>query len=109
KDAVDEALGAWIADRTKREVMETLGKAGIPAGAVFDTDELINDPYLRKRGAFGTVDHPLRGPVTIPGWPVKMTDSRVALSCAPLLGQDNAQVYGELLGCTREQLEALRA
>src|SRR5439155_5572170 len=59
KDAVDEALGAWIADRTKREVMETLGKAGIPAGAVFDTDELINDAYLRKRGAFGTVDHPL--------------------------------------------------
>ena len=30
-DAVDEALRPWIAQRTKREVMETLGKAGIPA------------------------------------------------------------------------------
>src|SRR6266849_6530713 len=46
-DAVDETLRPWIAQRTKREVMETLGKAGIPAGAVFDTNELINDAFLR--------------------------------------------------------------
>jgi hypothetical protein len=26
-----------------------------------------------------------------------------------MLGQDNAGVYGELLGCTPEQLDALRA
>jgi formyl-CoA transferase len=57
---------------------------------------------------FDTIDHPVRGPVTIPGWPVKMSDSNVPLKSAPLLGQDNAQVYGELLGCTPEQLEALR-
>jgi len=108
-DAVDEALKPWIAQRTKREVMETLGQAGIPAGAVFDTNELINDAFLRERGAFGTVDHPVRGQVTIPGWPVKMTDSTVALKPAPLLGQDNPEVYGELLGRTPEQLNALRA
>ncbi|HLZ30040.1 MAG TPA: CoA transferase [Chloroflexota bacterium] len=108
-DAVDEALNPWIAQRTKREVMETLGQAGIPAGAVFDTNELINDAFLRERGAFGTVDHPVRGQVTIPGWPVKMTDSTVALKPAPLLGQDNPEVYGELLGRTPEQLNALRA
>ena len=51
----------------------------------------------------------MRGKVTIPGWPVKMTDSKVALKSAPLLGQDNPQVYGELLGRTPEQLDALRA
>jgi formyl-CoA transferase len=109
KDAVDDVLQPWISERDKREVMETLGKAGIPAGAVFDTDELLNDPYLRERGAFGTIDHPIRGQVTIPGWPVKMSDSSVPLVAAPILGQDNAQVYAELIGCTPEQLEALRA
>lgn len=109
KDAVDEVLKPWIAERDKREVMDTLGKAGIPAGAVFDTNELLNDRFLRDRGAFGTVDHPMRGQVTIPGWPVKMSDSNVPLASAPLLGQDNSQVYAELLGCTPEQLDALRA
>jgi formyl-CoA transferase len=89
--------------------METLGKAGIPAGAVFDTNELINDPYLRERGMFPTVQHPARGPVTMPGWPVKMSDSCVPVTAAPLLGQDNASLYGQLLGYSPEQLDALRA
>ena len=109
RDAVDDVLKPWIAERSKHEVMETLGKAGIPAGAVFDTNELINDPFLLQRGTFGTIDHPVRGPVTIPGWPVRMSESRVPLKSAPLLGQDNIDVYGELLGCTPEQVDALRA
>jgi formyl-CoA transferase len=109
RDDVDELLGPWIAQRTKREVMETLGRAGIPAGAVFDTDELLNDAFLRERGMFCTVDHPVRGPVTMPGWPVKMSDSSVPLVSAPLLGQDNAQVYSDLLGCTLDQLQDLQS
>jgi formyl-CoA transferase len=109
RDAVDEIINPWVAQRTKREVMETLGRAGIPAGAVFDTDELINDPFLRQRGMFATVDHPVRGQLTMPGWPVQMSDSCVPLTAAPLLGQVNSQVYGELLGYTPEQLATLHA
>jgi formyl-CoA transferase len=89
--------------------METLGKAGVPAGAVFSTDELFNDPFLRERGMFATIDHPIRGEVTIPGWPVKMSDSCVPVKSAPLLGQHTSEIYSELLGCSAEQLESLRA
>jgi len=98
----------WTSRRDKVEVMETLGRAGVPTGAVFDTVELQNDPFLRERGAFATVQHPVRGEFTLPGWPVRMSDSAVPVRSAPLLGQDNATVYGELLGCTRDQLEDLR-
>jgi len=108
-DAVDAVIQPWVAERTKVEVMETLGQAGVPAGAVFDTNELFNDPYLRQRGMFATLRHPKRGEITMPGWPVKMSQSHVPLQAAPLLGQDNAAVYGDLLGCTPEQLDALRA
>jgi formyl-CoA transferase len=109
RDEVDEVIKPWVAERSKREVMETLGKAGIPAGAVFDTNELIADPYLRERGMFATIQHPVRGEVTMPGWPVKMSDSCVPLASAPLLGQDNLHIYSQLLGYTSEQVEALRA
>jgi formyl-CoA transferase len=109
KDDVDEVLRPWVAQRTKREVMETLGRAGVPAGAVFDTDELLNDPFLRQRGMFPIVEHPVRGKFRMPGWPVRMSDSHVAVTAAPLLGQDNAQIYGELLGIPSAELEALQA
>ena len=105
---IDELLIPWCAARTKVEVMETLGRAGVPAGAVFDTNELLHDPFLRERGMFATVKHPIRGDVTMPGWPVKMSESEVMLATSPLLGQHNEDVYGELLGCSPDELAALR-
>jgi formyl-CoA transferase len=98
----------WTCQRTKQDVMEILGRAGVPTGAVFDTLELQNDPFLRARGTFTTVRHPVKGEFTMPGWPVKMSDSLVPVQSAPLLGQDNATVYGDLLGCTQAQLTDLR-
>jgi formyl-CoA transferase len=80
----------------------------VPAGAVLDTDELLNDPFLRQRGMFATVQHPVRGDVTIPGWPVKLSDSEVAVSTAPLLGQHNEEVYAEWLGYSSERVGELR-
>ena len=37
--------------------------------------ELSEDPNMRAREIFVTVDHPVRGAFTIPGWPVKMSAS----------------------------------
>ncbi len=106
--SVNALIEDWTRQRTKQEVMETLGRSGVPTGAVFDTLELQNDPFLRARGTFATVQHPTRGEFTMPGWPVKMSESNVPVQSAPLLGQDNATVYRELLGCTEDQLADLR-
>jgi formyl-CoA transferase len=58
---------------------------------------------------FQTVKHAVRGDFTMPGWPVKMSDSDVRLVASPLLGQHNEEVYGELLGCAPEELAKLKA
>jgi formyl-CoA transferase len=108
KDEVDEIISEWTRQRDKLEVMMTLGQAGVPAGAVLGTDELSKDPFLRQRGMFVEVDHPVRGKFVMPGWPVKMSDSEVEVTSSPLLGADNKQVLGELLGYSPEQLEALK-
>jgi formyl-CoA transferase len=108
-DELDEIIQPWTTARTKVEVMETLGHAGVPAGAVFDTNELLHDPFLRERGMFSTIQHPVRGEVTMPGWPVKMSDSHVPMQSAPLLGQHTTEVLGDLLGVSAEQVATLRA
>ena len=89
-------------------MMETLGSAGVPAGAVMDTMELSDDPSMRAREIFVTVYHPVRGAFTMPGWPVKMSRSHVSVRPAPLLGAHNEEVYGAWLGYTREQLADLK-
>ncbi len=102
---VDALVGEWCAQRTKVEAMETLQNAGVPAGAVLDTQELMNDPQLRKRGMFAEVEHPTRGKFAIPGWPVKMSESRVPVRTAPLLGQHTVEVLSEWLGLSAAEID----
>jgi formyl-CoA transferase len=106
---VDELIGEWTSRHEKREAMRILGEAGVPCSAVFDTLELTEDPDLNRRGVIVTVEHPTRGRFKMPGWPVRMERSRVPVRAAPLLGQHNAEVYGELLGLEASELETLAA
>jgi formyl-CoA transferase len=108
RQAVDELISGWTIQHDKREVMRLLGEAGVAAGAVFDTFELMNDEHMRKRGVFATVRHPVRGDFTLPGFPVKMSDSTVDVVCSPLLGEHTEAVFGEVLGLSKAQVAGLR-
>jgi formyl-CoA transferase len=105
--AVDELISAWTRRYEKREAMERLGHAGVPAGAIFDTLELTADEHLNRREAIVTVDHPTRGRIKMPGWPVKMERSHTRVDAAPLLGQHNREAYEELLGLGEGELARL--
>jgi formyl-CoA transferase len=106
--AVDEVITAWTRQHDKFAVMKAMGDAGVPASAIYDTAELSNDPHLRERGTFVEIDHPVRGKFVIPGFMIKMSDSSVAVTAAPLLGADNEAVYAEFAGVDADQLETLR-
>jgi formyl-CoA transferase len=107
-EALTALINEWTGRHTKFEVMRILGEAGVPCGAVLDSVELLNDPHLKQRGMIVTIKHPVRGDFTMPGCPVRLEDSPVEVTAAPLLGEHNADVYGELLGLGAGQLEDLK-
>lgn len=107
--ALNEVISAWTRSRTKQEVMDVVGAAGVPAGAVYDTHELMHQPELRGPQMFVKVNHPDRGEFLMPGWPVRMTDSEPLVTAAPTLGQHTDEVLSELLGLGAEEIAALRA
>jgi len=105
---VDEIIAAWTREHTKEEAMMRLGSAGVPAGAVFDTLELMNDPSFDERGIMQTIDHPTTGKVKIPSWPVRFDGAPPKVSPSPLLGQHVDDVLGSWLGMGPKELAALR-
>ncbi len=98
----------WTKQFTKFEAMEKLGAAGVPCGAVMDTKELSDDPTMREREIFAEIDHPVRGKLVIPGWPVKMSESYVKVTASPILGAHSFEVYNEMLGLSKADVEALK-
>jgi formyl-CoA transferase len=108
RDEVNAIVTEWTCARTKVEAMEALGRAGIPASAVFDAADLAADPYMRERSMVVTYEHPVRGTVTIPKLPIQMSASSVPIAPAPLLGEHNEEIYVHMLGLPSAQLEELQ-
>jgi formyl-CoA transferase len=106
-DEIWEIVAAWTRGRTKQEAMETLGAAGVPAGAVLDTKELLADPHLHARDMVVTVEHPERGPWEFIGPPIHLSGSSVTVRPAPLLGEHSYEVLAEELGLSDDEIDHL--
>lgn len=98
----------WIAERTKAEIIEAGQAAGVLCGPINTTEDLVNDTHWKVREYWTEIDHPVTGRLTYTGAPFKMAESpwRVKRP-APLLGQHNEEVFGEL-GHSKEDLIKLR-
>ena len=105
---LEALVEAFASTRTKHEVMELMGKAGVPCGAVLDSTEIMNNEHLRQRGMVVDIEHPTRGKMPMLGSPIRMSASPVEVTPAPLLGEHNAEVYGKILGLNDEDLAALK-
>jgi crotonobetainyl-CoA:carnitine CoA-transferase CaiB-like acyl-CoA transferase len=106
---VDEIIAQWTRQHSKEEAMRIIGEAGVPAGAVFNTLELMNDASLAERGIMQTVEHPTTGTYKMPAWPVRFDGKPPRVEPSPLLGQHNAEVLGDWLGIGGAEIDALRS
>jgi formyl-CoA transferase len=105
---VDSIIAAWTRGQTKEDAMRLLGAAGVPAGAVFDTLELMSEPSLERRGIMQTIGHPSTGRVKMPAWPVRFDGAPPAVRPSPQLGEHVENVLGTWLGMTAGDVAALR-
>ncbi len=106
--AIDAAIGAWSAQRSKFEAAERIAAAGGCAAPVLRPGEIADDADLRERGHMVAVDHPEAGRHWQSGLAAHLSRTPGGITRhAPLQGQHSFEVFSALIGMTREAYEAL--
>jgi crotonobetainyl-CoA:carnitine CoA-transferase CaiB-like acyl-CoA transferase len=109
KKKLDELIEGWTKIRPAEEVMALLQKNGVAAGVVQSAADLAKDPQLKERGFFVELDHPETGKTISDATPVRLSATPpLYVRPAPLPGQDNDYVYGELLGLSEGEIDKLK-
>ena len=111
QDELDALIGEWTSERAPHATAELLQAAGVPASAVQTPRQRVDqDPNTSAWGLWPTVAHPEMGDVRVDGLAVHLSETDWTIERgAPLLGQHNERVFGELLGRSDAQIEQLRA
>jgi crotonobetainyl-CoA:carnitine CoA-transferase CaiB-like acyl-CoA transferase len=109
-DRIDAYLEEWCRARSADEILACLWSAGVPVGKVMQPHRQPDVAQLEFRGFFEEMDHPLIGRSRYSTLPMRF--SRVAGDLhrrhAPLLGEHNAELLGEL-GLGPSEIAALEA
>ena len=104
---IEAMLTQWTMRHDKHEAMRLVGAAGVPAGAVLDTGDLLAEPSFAERGIIQTMQHPA-GALAMPAFPVRFDGAPAPVEPSPLLGQHTREVFGDWLGMSEGDVEGLR-
>lgn len=108
RDFIDPIVMEWTKGMPKAVLFHEGQRRGVPIGQSMEPGESVTDVHLRGYGYYGWADHPLLGEYQVPGAPFAMMGTPWRFRRpSPLLGQHNAEVYGEL-GLGEGDLESLR-
>ncbi len=104
-DAIDAEISAWTSAQDAAALERRLAEAGIAAGMVQRSSDLLADAQYLHRGFHRWLEHPRMGTVPYSGHQYQIVDyvhgPRFA---APTLGQHTFDVLSAELGLTDEQI-----
>jgi len=107
---VEAMVTEWSRNLSSPEALRTLREKKIPCDPVLEVKEVLEDPQLKSRGMIQELPHPLGAPtgVKAAGFPIRFSELPAEYpGPAPMLGQHNQEIYMELLGFSRNDMEQL--
>ncbi|MET7428640.1 MULTISPECIES: CaiB/BaiF CoA transferase family protein [Streptomyces] len=108
-DVLDEAVGSWIATRTRAEVLAAFEKAEAAVAPVQDVRDVLADPQYQALDTVTTVDDPELGPLRMQNVLFRLSATPGAIRWAGRPhGADTDAVLTEI-GLTPADIAALRA
>ncbi len=110
QDILDNLIAEWTSERTPQEAMHLLQAAGVRAGAVLKSTEVLTDPQYQARGFIDHTHHPEGGDFKHPGVSFKSSGNLTSLGRrAPLFAEHSNWILDDLLGVPFEAAKSLHA
>lgn len=108
EDKLNSLIGAWTTGYTSEQIMNLLQAAGVPAGVVESSKNLVEDPQLQHRNQFWSMKHKAIGEFKHLGQAAILSKTPAApYMPAPLLGEHTEYVCKELLNMPDEKFVEL--
>ncbi len=106
---LDDVINAWTRTLSVDEVDAMMIHYAIPAGRIYRAPEMLADPHFIAREAVIEVETERFGRLKMQNAFPKLsaTPSGVRRAAPSVVGQHNAEIYGEFLGFGAEELDAL--
>jgi len=101
-------IEAWMADKTRVEVVDALNAAGVPTGPIYTARDVFSDDHFRRRKMLVEIDDPEVGPSTFARTTPHLSAApEIPTGAAPNLGQHTRSILQELLDYESEQVDRL--
>jgi len=109
RKALAQTFDAITKEWRQQELLDAFEQVGVPAGPIYNLQQVFDDPQVQHRGMAVEVPHPLSGTVKIYRNPIHLSETPIdTYTAPPILGQHTEEVFKGLLGMTDQDLERLR-
>ncbi len=108
---LDDIIAEWTRTLTVAQLEALMIEHSVPAGKIFRAKDMLEDPHFKARDTLIEVDSPRWGKFKMQNAFPRLSDTPSSIrSLAPReIGEDNAAVYGDLLGMDGHEIAALQA
>jgi len=108
-EQIDRVIAGWIRLRTADDVLRVLHEHDVAAGLVYDPAMMLEDAYLKERGAIIEVEDEELTSLRMPGvMPRLVRGGGTVRWAGPRLGEHNDDILRGLLDLPDERIEELR-
>ena len=106
---LDDLIAEWTATLTTAELVDSMEKHGVPSGKIYKASDMVEDPQFLAREALVKLDHDRYKNLVMQNvFPKLSTTPGKVSRTAPKLGQHNLEVFQDLLGLGKNDIDRLK-
>jgi crotonobetainyl-CoA:carnitine CoA-transferase CaiB-like acyl-CoA transferase len=105
---LDQIIEEWTKQKTLKEALAILDQYNVPAGAIYNIEDMLQDPHFRAREMIMDLDVEGLGKLKVPGIVPKLSETPGKINWAgPKLGEHTEEILKGTLGLISEDIKKM--